>query len=122
MKVSSLPQPSVSGDLKEAVHAYSQAVKQLEATAREQEEEQQEASASGDNFKVSQNNSLYPKLCELTQDGLQTLMRLSCCPASQVTLLNHLPSHTGCDQDSTTSTTRVPGDAWNPCSSRNDAD
>ena len=52
MKVANLSPTSVSGDLKEAVNAYSQAVKQLEATAREQEEEQQEASASGDNFKV----------------------------------------------------------------------
>lgn len=45
------PPTYASGELKEAVNAYSQAVKQLEATAREQEEEQ-EASASGDNFKV----------------------------------------------------------------------
>ncbi len=52
MKAANLSPASVSSDLKEAVNAYSQAVKQLEATAREQEEEQQEASASGDNFKV----------------------------------------------------------------------
>ena len=47
-----LPPPFASGDLKEAVNAYSQAVKELEATAAREQEEEQEASASGDNFKV----------------------------------------------------------------------
>ncbi|KAK9834774.1 hypothetical protein WJX74_010161 [Apatococcus lobatus] len=47
-----LPPAFASGDLKEAVNAYSQAVKELEATAAREQEEEQEASASGDNFKV----------------------------------------------------------------------